>query len=97
MLEEVSPAAFARAQLAMAARQDSTPLLGSISVPTLVVAGAEDAIIKADDARALARAIPGAAFEVIDEAGHLPSLERPDAFNRMLAEFLQLARKPEIA
>ena len=88
MLEEALPASFARAQAAMASRADSTPLLGRISVPTLVVTGSEDVIIKPDDARALARAIPGARLEVIEEAGHLPSIERPEAFNQVLLDFL---------
>ena len=89
MLEDAEPAAFARAQLAMANRPDSTPLLAGITVPTLVVHGAEDAIIKVDDARALARAIPGAELQVIEAAGHLPSLECPDDFNAALLDLVR--------
>ena len=88
MLEEVEPAAFARAQAAMAARPDSTPLLADIRVPTRVVVGSEDAIIKVDDARALARAIPGAELTIIERAGHLPSVECPDEFNAALLALL---------
>lgn len=87
MLEDVDPTAFARAQAAMANRPDSTGLLAGIAVPTRVVVGSEDAIIKVDDARALAGAIPGAELGVIEGAGHLPSLECPDEFN---AELLKL-------
>lgn len=88
MLEEAAPASFMRAQAAMASRADSTPLLGRVSVPTLVVTGAEDVIIKPEDARALASAIPGARLQVIEAAGHLPPIERPDAFNQALLDFL---------
>jgi pimeloyl-ACP methyl ester carboxylesterase len=88
MLEDARPASFVRAQAAMSSRPDSTPLLGRIAVPTLVVTGSEDVIIKPDDARALARAIPGARLEVIEEAGHLPSLEQPERFNQSLLDFL---------
>ena len=84
MLEDAEPAAFIRAQTAMAARADSTPLLAGITVPTRVVVGAEDVIIKVDDARTLARAIPGAELSVIDGAGHLPNVECPDEFNAIL-------------
>ena len=94
MLEEARPASFARAQAAMASRPDSTPLLGTIRVPTLVVTGSEDVIIKPDDARALARAIPDARLEVIEEAGHLPSLEQPERFNQSLLDFLGSASIP---
>ncbi|HUF13358.1 MAG TPA: alpha/beta fold hydrolase [Longimicrobiales bacterium] len=89
LLAGVAPAAFARAQAAMAARPDSTPLLPEIEVPALVVAGDEDAMISVDVARSLARTLPNAALAVIDGAGHLPPLERPDAFNRALLDFLR--------
>ena len=84
MLEDADAVAFARAQSAMAARADSTPLLGDIRVPAHVVVGSEDVIVKPDEARALARAIPGAQLTIIDGAGHLPSLECPDEFNEVL-------------
>ena len=94
LLEDARPSSFVRAQAAMAGRPDSTPLLARIAVPTLVVTGAEDVIIKPDDARALARQIPGARLEVIEEAGHLPSIERPDVFNQSLVDFLGTAAVP---
>ena len=87
-LEEVEPASFARAQAAMANRPDSTPLLGEIDVPALVVVGTEDAFIRVDDARGLANALPRGSLAVIERAGHLPSLERPDAFDEALLAFL---------
>lgn len=68
-------------------RKDRTALLGGITVPTLVVSGAEDRLIPADQAAALAEAVPGARLEVVPEAGHLPPLEAPEAFNRLLTEF----------
>ena len=89
MLEDADPASFARAQGAMAARADSTPLLASIVVPTRVVVGSEDPIIQVDDARALARAIPSARLTVIEGAGHLPNVECPDEFNAALLELLR--------
>ena len=88
MLEEVEPAAFARAQAAMAGRPDSTPLLAGIRVPTRVVVGSEDVIVRVDEARALAAAIPGAELTIIDGAGHLPSVECPDEFNAALLALL---------
>lgn len=74
---------------AMRDRPDSTPMLGGIKVPTLVVAGEEDKITPADGMRAMAQAIPGAQFAVIPAAGHLSPLEQPLATSRALADFLE--------
>jgi YbgC/YbaW family acyl-CoA thioester hydrolase len=69
-------------------RPDSTPMLGAIGVPSLVVAGQDDRIAPADGLRAMAQAIPGAQFAVIPAAGHLAPLEQPLATSRALADFL---------
>ena len=73
---------------AMIARPDSTPLLGGIDVPTLVVGGEEDAITPPKTIRALHQAIPGSRLEIIAQAGHLSNVERPAAFNTIMSEFL---------
>jgi 3-oxoadipate enol-lactonase len=69
-------------------RPDATPGLAAIRVPTLVVVGAEDVLTPPDGARAMAAAIPGAAFEVIPTAGHLSSLECPAEFTTAVRMFL---------
>jgi pimeloyl-ACP methyl ester carboxylesterase len=71
----------------MAARPDRTELLGTITVPTLVVVGEEDTLASPEEMHQLAGSIPGALFKVIEGAGHLPPIEKPDAFNAVLAEF----------
>jgi pimeloyl-ACP methyl ester carboxylesterase len=73
---------------AMAQRPDSTALLATIDVPTLVVGGAEDSFTPPDELRSLAAAIPLSRFELIDGAGHVSPFERPAAFNHVLGEFL---------
>jgi len=73
---------------AMRDRPDSTPLLKSIDVPTLVVVGDEDVITPPKEAQVLAAGIPGARLEVIPGSGHLSSLERPAAFNTALSDFV---------
>jgi 3-oxoadipate enol-lactonase len=73
---------------AMMTRPDSTPLLATITVPTLVVVGEEDVVTPAKEARAMAEAIPGSHLQVIAQAGHLANMERPAAFNHVLTEFL---------
>jgi pimeloyl-ACP methyl ester carboxylesterase len=73
---------------AMKHRPDSTPLLSAIHVPTLVIAGEEDSIAPPAVAEEMQQAIAGAELAIIPAAGHLSSLERPDAFNDALARFL---------
>ncbi len=63
--------------------------LGEIHVPTLVLGGAEDAAEMAPYLQKLAGDIPGARLHVIEKAGHLPALERPAEFNRVLDDFLK--------
>ncbi|HET7597969.1 MAG TPA: alpha/beta fold hydrolase [Burkholderiales bacterium] len=73
---------------AMRDRPDSTPLLSSIAVPTLLIAGDEDQVTPAAPMRDMARAIPGATITVIASAGHVTPLEQPRAFNAALGAFL---------
>jgi pimeloyl-ACP methyl ester carboxylesterase len=88
MIAQARPGGVVGALEAMMGREDSTSLLSSIDVPTLLVAGAEDVITPAKDMRALEGAIRGSRLEVLAHAGHLSSLERPAAFNTVLSEFL---------
>ncbi|MBN9633071.1 MAG: alpha/beta fold hydrolase [Actinobacteria bacterium] len=62
--------------------------LGAIRVPTLMVWGASDRIVTPAYGRAVARAVPGARFVEIPEAGHLPQLEAPDATWAAIDPFL---------
>jgi pimeloyl-ACP methyl ester carboxylesterase len=62
--------------------------LGAIGVPTLVVWGASDGLVTPAYGRAFAAAIPGARFELIADAGHLPYLEQPAASFAAVDRFL---------
>jgi 3-oxoadipate enol-lactonase len=63
--------------------------LGEISVPTLVVTGSEDVRDIHEIADQLLAGIPNAERATIDGSGHLPSLERPDDFDRVVLAFLR--------
>jgi pimeloyl-ACP methyl ester carboxylesterase len=69
-------------------RADSTPLLQRVSVPTLIVAGAEDSLIPPAEAEAMHKAIPASRYELMPFVGHLPNLEEPVRFSTILSEFL---------
>lgn len=77
-----------RAILRLKTRPDSTPLLGRITCPTLVLVGEEDQITDVEVARGLHNRIAGSALRVIGGAGHLSNLEAPQAFNGAIASFL---------
>lgn len=83
-----SPEGVAAGSLGMAARPDTTDLLSSITVPTLVITGSDDTLIPPDATRDMANSIPGADFQVIEGAGHLSNLEAAAAFNDLVRRHL---------
>jgi pimeloyl-ACP methyl ester carboxylesterase len=88
MIDAATPQGIAAASLGMAQRTDSSDLLATISCPTLVLAGEQDALIPASTQQEYAARIPGAQFSVIPYAGHLANLEQPEAFVQVLRGFL---------
>ena len=63
--------------------------LHRIAAPTLVLWGASDGIVSPDYGRAYAAAIPGARFELVPEAGHLPHIEKPGACAKAILNFIE--------
>ena len=82
------PQGLAAAQLGMAEREDVRSFLASIRVPALVVVGRDDVISPVEEMRAIAASIPGAEFRIVEGAGHMAPLERPEEFNSALAAFV---------
>jgi 3-oxoadipate enol-lactonase len=66
--------------------------LGSIKAPTLVICGDEDPGTPPDRNQLIASKIPGGRYEGIAKARHLPNVERPEQFNRILMGFLGMNR-----
>ena len=62
--------------------------LGRIGVPTLVLWGQSDGVVKPAYGRAYASLIPGARFDLVAEAGHHPELEQPEALADRVLSFL---------
>ncbi len=77
---------FARACLALAAL-DLRPQLARIRNPTLVMCGALDQTTTPALAREVASAIPGAVYRDIEDSGHCPMLEQPEALVSMIEWF----------
>lgn len=79
-----------RAQLQLHEREENRlALYRGITRPTLVVGFADDRTLPVHLAREVADAIPGSRYEEIERAGHFGYLERPDAVNALLIEFLR--------
>jgi pimeloyl-ACP methyl ester carboxylesterase len=62
--------------------------LGRIAVPTLVLWGASDRIVKPSYGQAYSALIPGSRFELIERAGHHPEIEQARAFVDTVVKFL---------
>lgn len=88
MNAETGAAAYLRQQRAIIGRPDSRPHLAAIACRTLVVVGDDDQLTPPDLAREMAAAIPGARLAVIADSGHLSTIERPQAVNKVLVEWL---------
>ena len=87
MFLSVDPEGYARCCEALAV-SDARETLGSISAPTLVVAGAEDPTSPPAEMAAMTGAIPNARFELLCGAAHLANVEGAEAFNQLLKEHL---------
>ena len=74
--------------LALASRTDTTDSLKDISVPALVIRGAEDRITTKEQAEILSSQILDSIYVEINECGHLPNLENAEIFNREMNAFL---------
>lgn len=70
-------------------RLDLVGDLSKIALPALLICGDDDKMTPPDLSRFLAQTIPGAKFALIEGAGHYVMIEKPDAFNGVLAEFLR--------
>ena len=88
MAERVGQEAFTRQQTASMTRPDSRSGLFSITCPTLILGGREDALTPPELMAEIATAIPDARHVVIEECGHLPPLERPHAATAFLRDWL---------
>ena len=74
---------------AMRDRADHGELLARISVPTLVVHGKDDRVIPTAEAEAMADALPDVGLVLLDNTGHMPPLEQPEAFDAAVKDFLR--------
>ena len=88
MAERIGRDAFLRQQAAIMGRPDGRTDLGRIACPTLVLCGRQDALAPPAVHQEMAAAIPGAELVVVEDCGHLSTLEQPDIVSDALRRWL---------
>ena len=78
-IERVGQAAFVRQQTAIMNRKDSREDLAAIKIPTLVLAGRQDALCPPKVQDEMMARLPDAKLVLVEDCGHLAPLERPEA------------------
>ncbi|OLT16121.1 alpha/beta hydrolase [Pseudonocardia sp. CNS-139] len=78
-----------RAQLALGDHPDRLAAYAAISVPLLAVAFADDRVIPPERTREVADAVPGGRYVEVADCGHFGYLERPEAVNAVILDFLR--------
>ncbi len=88
MTERVGKDAFLRQQRAIIGRPDSRPSLPAIRCQTLVLCGREDQLTPLPLHEEMATLIPGSRLEIVEECGHLSTMERPWEVSVRLRQWL---------
>ncbi len=88
MIRRASPEQFEKQQHALLTRPDATGYLPSIACPTLVMTGRQDAWSPPAQHEQIAAAIPGATLTIIEDCGHMSTLEKPGEVTALLRSWL---------
>lgn len=88
MAQDTGPEAFIRQQTALIGRIDARPRLGEIRCPTLVLVGDGDRLTPLQISQEIHRHIPDSELAVIEDSGHLSTLEAPEKVTGALRDFL---------
>jgi pimeloyl-ACP methyl ester carboxylesterase len=88
MARNIGKDAFIRQEHAIMSRANSLALLAAIASPTMVLCGRQDALTPLARHEEIAAGVKGARLEVIEECGHLSTLEKPAEVNSALRRWL---------
>ncbi|MBE9522685.1 MAG: alpha/beta hydrolase [Proteobacteria bacterium] len=70
------------------ATEDLCDMIKNVACPTLIVRGKESPFLSPEETQRMCMALPGAEFQEIPGATHMPAQENPDAFKRVVLDFL---------
>ena len=89
MFERKTAARFARQQNALLSRPDASPVLAALKIPCMVLCGRQDAWANVAQHQAMQALAPHASLAVIEDAGHMVLMEKPEPTIRAIKEFIQ--------
>ena len=89
MAETLGPDAFERQSIALRDRRDQTETLRNFEGPALVLCGAEDKLCPVSRHQMMAELLGDSTLHVIENAGHIPTLENPDATNEAVIRWME--------
>ena len=89
MVMRATHESHARQMRALLERADATPLLGTITVPTLVVVGRDDEWSPVAQHQQIAAAIAGARLVIVEDSGHMVTVERANEVTALLGDWLR--------
>ena len=89
MARDLGPDRFVSQSRALQRRRDQQGTLRRIKCPTLVLCGEHDQLCPPQRHALMAELIEGASLSIIEGAGHLPTLEQPEAVNDLLTDWLR--------
>ncbi|MFO7905407.1 MAG: alpha/beta fold hydrolase [Planctomycetota bacterium] len=92
VIKSSRPEGVAAALRGLARREDATPWLSEIELPTLVLCGQEDAVSSVAEMRGIADAIPDAEYAVVPDCGHMAPAEAPRRVSDVVRTFLGTPR-----
>ena len=88
MNRRVGPEVFMRQQAAIIGRQDSRNDLSKMRCPTLILCGRQDALTPLEVHEEMSSRMPKARLAVIEDCGHMSTMERPQAVTALLRDWL---------
>jgi pimeloyl-ACP methyl ester carboxylesterase len=88
MAARVGPEAFIRRHKALMSRSDARDVLSSAGIPVRIVCGREDRLTPLSRSEEMAEIAKGSRLSIVEECGHMPLLERPQAATALLRDWL---------
>ena len=92
MADHVGPDAFLRQQKAIMTRSDGRDDLSRIKCPIMILCGRQDALTPVEVHEEMAAGIPNSRLVIIEESGHMTTMERPQAVTAFLRDWLLYSR-----
>jgi pimeloyl-ACP methyl ester carboxylesterase len=88
MAARIGSDCFVRRILALMSRTDARDLLRAAKIPIRIICGREDRLTPIARSQEIAEITPGARLSIVDDCGHMPLLERPQAATALMRDWM---------